>query len=452
MDEVTAEATKSQLTILLDTYESSFECPIKCSLDEMSAVSFAQIFEQMCNQQGAFDISVTYKLGSELVTIVCHLHKDYPAEFPPKFEPVVVGSDLTTAQLNRINDELQALLTDGCDDLDPDNVLVSVFFEFGNRCSDQDNAMHVTQSAAAVPQQARTTSSSVIKRVLMWTHHIRVKHKTCVYPRGREFHISGLCVVDKPGFIFAEGLEDDVDKFTSVVKSERWKRILVKAEETDPTGHRLLPGRPRFEELKTTGNLMAKFREWGREDLVTYALQSAANSVPLRQGSSPEITGVGNRTWSRQLIVIDHMNNFKKYRQHIESWISELDLSGKLYFFRPSPRGSRVEGVFLILEAQNERAAQAFKTFGKRLRTAPVDVDAKVQCRAFLKNSPGSVFIIFVFLFCRNCIRGIYAERGRVARYVRSQIVPAVDSTPAGWSSLNTTSQTRAPFSKRLKS
>lgn len=72
----------------------------------------------------------------------------------------------------------------------------------------------------------------VIKRVVIWSHHLLATSKRRdIQVWSRELHLSGFARPGYPGAVFAEGDEDQVDEFVTRLKQLRWQALQVRAEE-----------------------------------------------------------------------------------------------------------------------------------------------------------------------------------------------------------------------------
>lgn len=189
-----------------------------------------------------FTVMLTDGSGGR-TSVSCTVRPEYP-ETLPCLNVEACGSSFSTSQLESLNREAAEIVAAHEEDFADGAGLFSIFQDLGEVLAErQSPAESGTASSQESPGKASVTvgssaptaSSGQYKRVLFWTHHVRVKHKTCVYPAGKQHSVVGLCVLGKPGFIFAEGLAHNVEGFIKDVKSQRWKRILVKFEENSAT-------------------------------------------------------------------------------------------------------------------------------------------------------------------------------------------------------------------------
>eukprot|EP00750_Incisomonas_marina_P021788 INCI470.1.p1 GENE.INCI470.1~~INCI470.1.p1 ORF type:complete len:721 (-),score=131.06 INCI470.1:63-2225(-) len=331
--------------------------------------------------------------GGGRTSVSCTVEPNYPQALP-RLNVEACGSLFSTSQLESLNREAAKIVAAHEEDFADGAGLFSVFQDFAEVLAERQSPAEscAASSHESVVKGSETAGSASIassgpyKRVMFWTHHVRVKHKTCVYPAGKKHDVIGLCVLGKPGFIFAEGLVQNVEAFIKDVKSQRWKRILVKFEETGASRYFSGSG---FQELSSPEQMFSILRQHGRNDIIDAAIgvEAAGDDLDTARDSSANVC-VG--AIQRRIIRIDHMNDSKSYIALLQSWGSELELSGRIFFHSvtagprkhapPSPQTSgrqRVEGVYVVLEAQGITADSKLAEFEKRLRTNYVDVNSK---------------------------------------------------------------------------
>ena len=193
-----ATATLEEIQSLQAIYEDDFTCDLastaglEAALESLDA-GFLKLGQDIC-------FEVKLPLGDDdtaKVAVACTVGPMYPSKLPT-FSAVACGSALPAQTLRRIDAWAVDVAEQHREDFHDGAGLFAVFQELGEMLSgDEFNAggSAVRQSATPTPtsQSGKRSgggpgdvanhhhnSNNTVKRVLFWTHHVRVKHKTCV--------------------------------------------------------------------------------------------------------------------------------------------------------------------------------------------------------------------------------------------------------------------------------
>ena len=347
------------------------------------------------------ELQFTVHLGEEVrVPIKCTLPGTYPEKLPT-IQVSPCFSALSSSVVQEINAQALALLEEYQADFEDMQGLFPVISGLESFISDavtedmqQKQTKKVTSAASTTTTSAEDVESKTpaavalnrrkCKRVLFWTHHIRVKHKTCVYPAAEKFGVTGICVIGAPGFILAEGETTDVDKFTKTLKADHWKKITVNFEEI--AADRYFETGSKFDEQDRPQALFDFLEQRGRRDIVDAAMRVQRSTSPNSTATSGSTTTTSSTSWGRAVVFIDHMNKGYSYLNTLSNWAQDLQLRGKVYFRKADnqSQSKRFEQIFLVLEGQYPQVEGAFQQFLKRLRTTKVDVNARVSIKFYV--------------------------------------------------------------------
>jgi acylphosphatase len=204
------------------------------------------------------------------------------------------------------------------------------------------------------------SSTSVLGRRLIYSHHLISKIKRAdIRALASQYDLTGYVKVGWPGIILIEGDEDACNAFYDEIRKWAWKYLVVRGEQQEENGTRKFTS---FVETEDMSVVAQHCREVGLEALFKTSMKVYDNSD--ENDNSQEQDDL----WGT-LVLVDHMNDAKRYRQWLRKTSRQLDcvLFIQQCYLDYTKRPLIIVGV----------VGTSVSEFMKRWRTSRVDVDSR---------------------------------------------------------------------------
>lgn len=204
------------------------------------------------------------------------------------------------------------------------------------------------------------SSSTVLGRRLIYSHHLISKIKRAdIRALAANYKLTGYAKIGWPGIILIEGDEDTCNEFYDEIRKWAWKYLVVRGEQQEENGTRKFSS---FVETEDMSVVARHCREVGLEALFKTSMKVYDNSGENDNGQEQD------DLWGT-LVLVDHMNDAKRYRQWLRKTVRRLDcvLFIQQCYLDYAKRPIIIVGV----------VGTSVSEFMKRWRTSRVDVDSK---------------------------------------------------------------------------
>lgn len=237
------------------------------------------------------------------------------------------------------------------------------------------------QIANVITQSTSSSSSIILGRRLIYSHHIISKTKRAdMRNLASHYKLTGYVKIGWPGIVILEGRDDDCNSFYDDMRKWAWKYLVVRGEMQEK-----LQGGAGENDIMDSKRLFSTFletddmsivanhcRKVGLESLFRTSMKVYANAG-LKNGNDDDQEQDYDAQVYGALVHVDHMRDAKFYRKWLRKTCSDADVSLLIKQCYPNLDFTKRPKIVVGLLGDRESVSSVFK----RWRTSRVDVDSK---------------------------------------------------------------------------